>query len=291
VARNAPDLLNAAWYSRSHFWDGKVENLWSAPLFTFEQEDEMGATRLGVVRTLTSIYGQRYQTVFGALPDFSDTSRFPLSGKPGDPQYDAMAALDKDLVNQVYANVGKALEAYLRKLAAGRSPFDDFIRGSPTSLGAQAQRGMLAFSRQGCGNCHAGPGFSDEDFHNLGYPGAAGRPKDPARAGGAAYAGKSVFTSTGQFADPTRSGTPTAASGPAGDPEGFRTPSLRNLALSAPYGHDGAFDTLEQVIDAHARVLAGKAPLDAQDKTDIIVFLRSLDGGPPRPPWNYWPGG
>src|SRR5262249_4951117 len=138
IARNAPDLINAARYTRSHFWDGKVDTLWSAPLFTFEQGDEMGSSRLHVAHTLAAIYKVRYEKVFGPLPDLSDTKRFPAEGKPGVRQFDAMSEQDKRLVNQVYANVGKALEAYIRKLAAGRSPFDDFMNGAVKALGSDA---------------------------------------------------------------------------------------------------------------------------------------------------------
>ena len=291
VARNAPDLINAAWYTRSHFWDGKVDNLWSAPLFTFEQEAEMGSGRLLVVHTLASIYKIRYEKIFGPLPDFSDTKRFPATGKPGKPEFDRMSKQDKDLVNQVYVNVGKSLEAYIRKLAAGRSPFDDFLNGSAKSLNADAQRGMVAFTRHGCDNCHSGPTFTDQGFHDLGYPGKPGQPKDPARAGGIALAGKWQFSSASKFADPERTDPTVKSAAAAGEPRGFRTPSLRNVDLTAPYGHNGVFTTLDQVIDAHARVLPqGTAP-DAQDKHDIIEFLHALTGRQPLPPWNYWPGG
>jgi cytochrome c peroxidase len=291
VARNAPDLIDAAWYTSSHFWDGKVDNLWSAPLFTFEQDDEMGSSRLRVVHTLASIYKIRYENIFGTMPDFSDAQRFPASGKPGTPQFDAMSEQDKDLVNQVYVNVGKALEAYIRKLAAGRSPFDDFINGSAKSMNIDAQHGMVAFTRHGCDTCHSGPTFTDEGFHNLGNPGKQGKPKDLARAGGLTFAGKWQFASTSKFADPTSGGSKMKVANLAGEPEGFRTPSLRNADFTSPYGHDGAFDTLDRVIDAHARVLPQCAALDAQDKHDIIEFLHSLGGRRPQAPWNYWPGG
>jgi cytochrome c peroxidase len=288
AARNAPDLIDAAWYSRAHFWDGKVDNLWSAPLFTFEQPDEMGSSRLGVVHAAV-IYRIRYEKVFGPMPDLGDTQRFPAEGKPGTPQFDAMSKPDKEVVNRLYANVGKALEAYIRKLAAGRAPFDDFMNGS-RSLGSDAQRGMVAFTRHGCNNCHSGPTFSDEGFHDLGYPTTPGREKDAGRAGGLSFARHWPFTATSEFADPAR-GELEKVAGIAGDRKGFRTPSLRNVELTYPYGHDGAFNTLESVIDAHARVLPrGPAP-DAQDKHDIIEFLRTLTGRPPPRPWNYWPGG
>jgi cytochrome c peroxidase len=291
VARNAPDLINAAWYTSNHFWDGKVDNLWSAPLFTFEQEAEMGSSRLSVVHTLASIYKIRYEKIFGPMPDLSDTKRFPVTGKPGTPEFDAMSEQDKNLVNKVYVNVGKSLEAYVRKLAAGRSRFDDFINGYPTAISADAQHGMVAFTKYGCVACHSGPTFTDEGFHDLGYPAKPGGPKDLARAGGIAFAHNWTFTAIGEFADPTKADLTPKSPRVAGDPAGFRTPSLRNVELTSPYGHDGAFDTLAQAIDAHVRVLPNHAVPGPQEKHDIIEFLRSLNGRPPPPPWNYWPGG
>jgi cytochrome c peroxidase len=124
VARNAPDLIDAAWYASAHFWDGKTDSLWSAPLFTFEQPDEMDSSRLHVVRVLAGIYKTRYEAIFGPLPDLSDIRRFPEAGKPGSAEFESMTAEDRLAVNQIYANVGKALEAYIRKLAAGRAPFE-----------------------------------------------------------------------------------------------------------------------------------------------------------------------
>jgi cytochrome c peroxidase len=240
---------------------------------------------------LGSVYKVRYEAIFGPMPDFSDAQRFPADGKPGTPQFDAMPGQDKDLVNRVYANLGKSLEAYVRKLAAGRAPFDDFINGSPQSLTPAAQRGMVAFTRHGCGSCHAGPTFTDEGFHDLGYPAKTGQPQDQARAGGLAFAGKWQFTSTSKFADPA-SRSPDASVGAFNSTAaGFRTPTLRNVWMTAPYGHDGSLGTLQQAIEAHARVLPGKAAPDAQDQQDIIELLRSLTGRPPQRPWNYWPGG
>ncbi len=292
VARNAPDLINAAWYTGPHFWDGKVDTLWSAPLFTFEQDAEMGSSRLAVAHALAAIYKIRYEKIFGPLPDFSDTTRFPPTGKPGTPDFDRMSEQDKDLVNRVYVNVGKSLEAYIRKLAAGRAPFDDFMNGSAKSLSADAQRGMVAFTRHGCDNCHSGPTFTDQGFHNLGYPGRPGQPQDLARAGGIALASKWQFSSTSKFADPEKENSAVkVATVTTGERGGFRTPSLRNVDMTSPYGHNGAFATLEQVIAAHARILSKATAPDAQDTHDIVEFLHSLTGRQPIPPWNYWPGG
>jgi cytochrome c peroxidase len=291
VARNAPDLVDAAWYKTAHFWDGKVDSLWSAPLFTFEQADEMGSSRLHVVHVLAAIYKVRYEGVFGHLPDLSDTKRFPDSGKPGMQQFDAMSDADKATVNQIYANVGKALEAYIRKLAAGRAPFDDFMNGSEKSLTPGARRGMAAFTQHGCGTCHSGPTFTDEKFHKLGLPQLPGRAEDLGREAGAAMARHWEFNSNSRFADPGTVASPPAKGKASGEKYAFRTPSLRNVGLTGPYGHDGTLQTLDQAIDAHARILPVHSAITAQERSDIVELLRSLNGRPPLPPWNYWPGG
>jgi cytochrome c peroxidase len=97
--------------------------------------------------------------------------------------------------------------------------------------------------------------------------------------------------STSRFADPTIGALSLKVANVSGEPEGSRTPSLRNVDLTSPYGHGGAFETLDQAIDAHAGILPKHAAPDAQDKHDIIEFLQSLSGRPPQPPRNYWPGG
>jgi cytochrome c peroxidase len=290
AARNAPALIDAAWYRSAHFWDGKVDTLWSAPLFTFEQAYEMDSSRLHVVRVLAEIYKDRYEKIFGPLPDLADRRRFPEAGKPGAAEFESMTEEDRSAVNRIYANVGKALEAYIRKLAAGRSPFDDFMAGSESGLSPPARRGMVAFTKYGCQSCHSGPTFTDEKFHQLNLAVAAGRAPDSGREDGIRFALSWAFGSSGAFADPTP-GDP-AAEAPAsqviGQEMGFRTPSLRNVALTGPYGHDGSLETLDQAIDAHAQI---QAVPTGQDKTDIVEFLRSLSGRPPQRPWNYWPGG
>jgi cytochrome c peroxidase len=290
VARNASALIDAAWYASAHFWDGKVDNLWSAPLFTFEQPDEMDSSRLHVVRVLAAIYKDRYEKIFGALPDLADRRRFPEAGKPGSTEFDSMAADDTLAVNQIYANVGKALEAYVRKLAAGRAPFDDFMTGSESSLSPSARRGMVAFTKYDCQSCHSGPTFTDEKFHQLDLPTAAGHTPDSGREGGARFARSWQFRSSGAFSDPSPADqTPRAPAPRIGAQDvGFRTPSLRNVALTGPYGHDGSLETLDRAIDAHAR---NQAVPTGQDRQDILEFLRSLTGRPPQRPWNYWPGG
>jgi cytochrome c peroxidase len=169
--------------------------------------------------------------------------------------------------------------------------FDDFINGAGTSS-ADAKRGMIAFTLRGCDGFHPGPTFTEKGFHNLGLPDTSGMPKDPGRAGGFAFANKWPFTSTGRFADPTQGDLAPRAVKVVDEAKGYRrTPSLRNLESTWPYGHNGAFNTLEQAIDAHVRVLPKHEAVDAQDKRDIVELLRTLSGRQPQPPLNYRPGG
>jgi cytochrome c peroxidase len=90
----------------------------------------------------------------------------------------------------------------------------------------------------------------------------------------------SPFTASGPFWDGPKESVALSAS--AGDHDAFRTPSLRNVTLSAPYGHNGKFATLADAIDFHGTI-------DPTERDQIVAFLKSLEGSYPLPPWNDWP--
>lgn len=114
---------------------------------------------------------------------------------------------------------------------ATNSPFDAFLRGDDTALGNDALRGMaLFYGKGGCSGCHSGPFQTDHDFHAIGLPQIG-----PGKGHGSG------------FADYGRG----AITGAAQDKYRFRTPSLRNVTLSAPYGHSGAYPTLRGIIRHH----------------------------------------
>lgn len=105
------------------------------------------------------------------------------------------------------------------------SPYDDWVQNG-TALPADAERGrQLFFGEAGCAQCHNGPLFSDQDYHSVGVP-AFG----PGRIDGQRDIGRMETT------------------GNPDDAYKFRTPSLRNVALSGPYGHNGAFPTLKDMV-------------------------------------------
>src|SRR5262252_10166682 len=130
TGRNAPTVINAAYSPTWQFWDGRVDSLWSQALAPPEGVNEEATSRLAIAHFLAAHYAAPYAAVFGPLPDLSDVSRFPAQGKPGDPAWEGMAAADQNTVNTIYANYGKAIEAYERRLispAFEPSAFDQFL--------------------------------------------------------------------------------------------------------------------------------------------------------------------
>jgi cytochrome c peroxidase len=123
------------------------------------------------------------------------------------------------------ANLGRAIAAFERTLVAGNSPFDRYMRGDAAAMTPTQIRGMTRFQTMGCAGCHSGPMFSDYQLHVLGV-------QDNAKLA-APDAG-----SNGTYA--------------------FRTPSLRNLAYTAPYMHNGTLASLDDVINFYNRVGGGR---------------------------------
>ncbi|MBX3483224.1 cytochrome-c peroxidase [Phenylobacterium sp.] len=145
------------------------------------------------------------------------------------------------------ATVAKALAAFQRTMLAFDTPYDRSRAGDWSGMDAAAQYGWALFNseRLKCATCHSGPAFSDSAYHAL--------------------AGQAAADDTGLA----------EISGRAGDLARFRTPGLRNVAVSGPYLHDGAADTLAAAIRRHFAATDPNAPT-AAEITDLSAFLRSL---------------
>lgn len=280
LGRNSLSILNAAWSGPYYFWDGRADSLWSQPLFAIESPDEMASSRLAVAHAIyeTPSYRSRYEVVFGPLPDLSDGARFPAQGKPGDPSFDGMAPADVAAINQIFANFGKALEAYIRKVATGPSDLDRFLAGESSALDAAAQRGLTLFAERGCITCHAGPALTDRVFHRMSTT------SDRGRAAAIEVLRGYEFNSASSYWDDTGVRPPLPESERAEDDGAFRTPTLRNLPRTAPYGHDGAHATLEDFLATQHG-----AALTEPERSDMVIFLLSLNGRYPERPWSDWP--
>lgn len=316
TARNTPGIVGGA-YSPWLFWDGRRDSLWSQALVPLETAEEHGGNRSRYARILVSdpVYRSIYNSVFGGLPDLSDTARFPPDASPfatGKARDDwlAMREDDRKSVNRVFANLGKALEAYQRRLVPGRSRFDDFVESllddrPSDALSADEIAGLKLFiGRAKCVTCHLGPLFTNHAFHNVATPDPSARKPDylpgivylfmdkpdpdRGRYDGVRQALESEFNCLGEYSDAQPSDCAElsfAATDHRTTLGAFKVPSLRNVSRTAPYTHAGVFATLGEVLDHYNE--PPDAPvghselqplhLDERELAQLEAFLHSLD--------------
>jgi cytochrome c peroxidase len=159
--------------------------------------------------------------------------------------------------------IAKSLAAFERTLVTGPSPFDRYLAGEQDALSEAAKRGLNLFTGDaGCVRCHHGALLSDGKFYRLGVSG-----KDKGRG---------------------------AVTGKPEDDFKFRTPTLRNITQTGPYMHNGSQKTLDDVVTFYYRGIpesfASGLPVDVEpllgqsfsDIPDVVEFLRSLSGPPPK---------
>ncbi len=245
--RHAPTLLNVA-FNDFQLWDGRADSLWAQPLKAIEAELEGDFTRTELAHFVAAEYSAAYAAVFGPLPDLS---HLPSRAKPGDAAWAGMADADRDAVNRIAANVGKAIEAYERKLLCVDTAFDRFMLDGE-DLGEQAMDGARDFLARGpgCADCHAGPNLSDQRFHNLGLD-HEGTP-DRGRADGVEALLNDPFNGVGAYSDDPTAGARRLAEVALGRPEdlgAFKTPGLRGVAQRDRFGHLGHETRLTAWID------------------------------------------
>jgi len=262
--RRTMPVMGAA-HSPFLFWDGRKDSAWSQALGPMEDGAEHGGNRVRFARLVLSQYGAPYQAVFGPAPDLG---KLPEDASPNgtDAERAAWAALPpatRDGVNRVFANMGKAIAAYERKVSYGESRFDRYaqatVRGDGRAqevLSPQEVRGLRAFLTRGqCVTCHNGPLLTDHAFHNTGVPPSDPRNPDRGRSEGLKKLLKDEFNCLGPYSDarPDQCGELQFLS--TNDPGAlgaFRTPSLRNVAARPPYMHAGQFASLDQVLQHYA---------------------------------------
>ena len=323
TARHAPSVLGAAW-APFVFWDGRKDSLWAQALGPIEAPAEHGISRMGLMHGIAKRHAAAWTAAFGAMPDLSDAGRFPeqarpVPSEPGHPHHvawQAMSASDRAMVNGLAADAGKAIAAYERRLVPRLSAFDRYVQaltaGDPEGgghLSAAARRGLRVFVGRGqCVACHNGPLLTDQAFHNLGLP----RPADASgvdlgRTLGADAARKDPFRCDGAFSDvPASQRREACAELRFLNPRfvdfqgAFKTPSLRNVARTAPYMHDGSLVTLADAVDFY-RTRPGKPLVGHRDLlldqvdtdlpvADLVAFLESLTGPLPPKEWLRPPG-
>ncbi len=259
--RNAPTVLNAM-FNATQFWDGRAGSLEDQAKLPILNPIEMGMKSPDdVVAKVRSIpeYTEAFKRLFGR-----------------DPTYDDIAS---------------AIAAFERTQFSGNSAFDKFIFGDENALDASAKRGWAVFNGKGrCNECHAGnaasPLFSDQKFHNIGV--AARKQDFPALAREALaivnagdqkqideLAIQSKFSELGRF----------LVTKQAANIGAFKTPTLRNVAVTAPYMHDGSMPTLWDVVDHYNQGGIANPYLDGgmqrlgltePEIDDLVHFLTTL---------------
>lgn len=276
--RHSPTLWNVA-YQRWLFWDGRADSLWAQALGPLENPDEMASDRQHVARIMQQDpdYETGYVALFGEFDDHS--------------------------VDRIFANTGKLIAAFERTLVSRRSPFDVFVEGlvdgdraKRAALSPAAQRGLRLFIGQGqCIVCHAGPNFSDGEFHDLRLPASPDQAPDSGRYDGARMVLTDPFNALGEFVDRVDNDAADALNFLRVDASlwgQFKTPTLRNIAQTPPYMHDGRMPDLGAVIDYYSTLNGARAAdhhdeailtprrFTSRQSADLQSFLESLTSLP-----------
>jgi len=263
--RNAMSLTNVAYNSAFTWADSMVVSLEQQALIplTSEHPLEMG------------IAGHEQQVLARLQADPAYRARFDAAVP------DSRPAITLD-------HVVKALATFERTLLSHNAPYDRYLKGDSTAINASALRGRALFfsDRLQCSRCHGGHNFRFTLGHKSG-------PQDRS----VAFHNTGLYNVDGAGAYPASDQGLIEVTGEPGDMGRYKTPTLRNVALSAPYMHDGSIATLEDVLAHYARggrliadgpsagdgsrnpyksELLGGFELSDEETADVIAFLRSL---------------
>ena len=166
-------------------------------------------------------------------------------------------------------NAAKAVAAYERSLVTPDSSFDRYLKGDKQAMTAQQVSGMNTFESTGCTSCHSGPAFNGPAM----APGTGFFMKSPT------FADNDYVKKYQLVADPGRF----EVTGKEADRSLWKVPTLRNIALTAPYFHNGSVKALDEAVRVMAKVQLNK-DLGEAETADIVAFLNALSGEFPRQP-------
>lgn len=279
LSRHTPTLVNVAFQSW-FFWDGRRDSLWSQALEPIQNPKEMAASLEHLVEVVANdpCYRSWYHRLFGDLKD-----QEPLS---------------------IAVNCGKAIAAFEAHLVSQPAPFDRFIdalvseddQAANAILNEDEQAGLKLFiGPAGCVRCHFGPALSDGQFHRIGVPDGEQQLIDQGRFGGLSLLASHRLNANSIYSDDRQgySARRLELLEPSDQQWGqFRTPTLRMIALTAPYMHRGQFADLASVIHFyntreqavrlghHDDPLLQPLGLSAQEQQQLMAFLGTLTGHP-----------
>jgi cytochrome c peroxidase len=258
--RNSPASFNRI-LSGPQFWDGRADSLEAQAVGPMANPIEMGFTHEGVVKRLNEmpVYRRQFEKIFGELTIDrvgQAIAAFERALVTGPSPYDfgeqlrAFAGLDPDDIAED--------EELAAKYAAAKAA----VEAHPMSEEATRGRDIFFSEKGNCTACHVGANLADEKYHNIGIGMDAAEPD----------LGRFVVTK-----DPKDTGA-------------FKTPTVRNVALNAPYMHDGSVATLEEVVEwydkgghpnPHLSDKIRPLKLTAQEKADLVEFMKACTGPTP----------
>jgi len=166
-------------------------------------------------------------------------------------------------------NATKAIAAYERTLITPNSPYDQYVKGDKSALDSQQIKGMEKFAELGCGGCHSGPAFNGPGTYQ----------KFPMFSNGYFEAQYKISKDVGRE----------EATKKAADAHFWKVPTLRNIALTAPYFHNGSVKSLDLAVKLMAKLQLNKE-LPKDDIEDIVAFLNGLTGEFPKQKMPILPG-
>ena len=279
------------------FWDGRKDSQWAQALGPLESAIEHGGTRAQYAHLVSAHYRPEYETVFGSMPDLSSVpaSAGPVSDSTAAAAWASMTDPQRDAVTRVFVNVGKAIAAYERQIEFGPSRFDRYVdaisetgRGDGILTSDEIAGLKLFIGKANCTQCHNGPLFTNNEFHNTGVPRRPELPSDAGRLAGASTVLKDEFNCGSRWSD-ARQKCQELEFLVTGDhtlERAYRVPTLRNVARRAPYMDAGQFATLAEVLDHYNRAPAAPAGhtelkplrLKAVESRQLEAFLNALSG-------------
>ncbi|MBZ9704256.1 MULTISPECIES: cytochrome-c peroxidase [unclassified Mesorhizobium] len=280
------------------FWDGRRDSLWAQALTPLENPLEQAGNRAAYAHYIKARFGDRYERIFGPLPDLSDipANASPLGSDAEKAAWSAMSDQQRDAINRVFANIGKAIAAFERSIEPPQARFDRFALDLAT--GAEP-KGDAAFSQEeilglklfigkaNCVTCHNGPRFTDNGFHNTGVPPVNGLPPDRGRVDAVRQVQADPFNCFGAYRDGDVGACGELRFMVKDAPElvrAYKTPSLRGAATRPPYMHAGQFASLDEVVAHYAKAapsVEGTSeihPLELSDRerAALVAFLKTL---------------
>ena len=274
--RNTPSIVGTA-YSPWLYWDGRRDSQWAQALSPLEDPEEHGSNRRQVLHVVATDdeYRRAYEELFGEMPDLS--------------------AADDDRIDSAFANIGKVIAAFERTVQPTTARFDQYVaavvagdvdKGRKLFNDDEARGLRLFIGQANCTQCHNGPLFTNNEFHNTGVLSAVGEIPDKGRASGLGELMQDPFNCRGAHSDDPERYCPELEFARSG-PEligAVRTPSLRNLEGSAPFMHKGQIATLGAVLEHYneapdAMIGHNEAEplgLNSGELSQLEAFLRTL---------------